>query len=67
MASGGDGSLDELIIVEKIKPATAFHKMNPDDIPEIKLAIRSTLKRVVLTVFHLNADLWTIKGSHQIG
>jgi hypothetical protein len=41
--------------------------MKPDDIAEIKLAIRSTLKRAVLTAlaFHLNADLWTSKGSQQ--
>ena len=50
---------------EGIKPATTFNKMKPDDMTEIKLAIRSTLKRVVLPVFHLNADLWTIEGSHS--
>ena len=68
MASGdgdddgdGDGRLDELIIVEKSKN----RQMKSDDITEIKLAIRSTLKRAVLTAFHLNTDLWTSKGSHQ--
>jgi hypothetical protein len=32
---------------------------------EIKLAIQSTLKRSILAAFHLNADLWTSKVSHQ--
>ncbi len=50
---------------EGIKPATVFHKMKTDDIAEIKLDIRSTLKHSVLVVFHLNTDLWTSKGSHQ--
>jgi PAS domain S-box-containing protein len=36
-----------------------------DDMTEIKLTIRCTLKCVVLPVFNLNADLWTSKGSHQ--
>jgi hypothetical protein len=48
-----------------IKPSTTFNKMKPDDMAEIKLAIRSTLKRFVLPVFHLNADVWTIEGSHS--
>ncbi len=52
---------------EGIKPATTFNKMKPDDMTEIKLTIRSTLKCVVLQVFHLNADLWTIEGSHSPG
>ena len=32
---------------------------------QTKLAIRCTLKRAVLAPFHLNADLWTSKVSHQ--
>ena len=32
---------------------------------QTKRAIRSTLKRAVLPPFHLNADLWTSKVSHQ--
>jgi hypothetical protein len=53
------------LIHEVIKPTTTFNKMKPDDMTEIKLTIRCTLKCVVLPVFNLNADLWTIKGSHK--
>ena len=32
---------------------------------QVKHALRSVLKRAVLPVVHLNADLWTSKVSHQ--
>jgi hypothetical protein len=32
---------------------------------QVKLALRSVLKRTVIPLVHLNADLWTSKVSHQ--
>jgi hypothetical protein len=34
-------------------------------VKEVKLVINSAAKRAVLAFVHLNADLWTRKGSHQ--